>query len=86
MRVIWSFGTIRVPASSSSGGRARLHYLLNRGDYELGLLVVDVVSALLGDDVLAPGDERGDLVLKLPRRSCSSSGQVRSSRLAAGGR
>ncbi len=35
----------------------RLDNVSDGGDHELGLLVVDVVAAPLGDDMLAPGDE-----------------------------
>jgi len=49
----------------------------DRGDHELGLLVLDVVAALLGGDVLAVWDEPGELVLELSPQAFVGSDQPR---------
>src|SRR6266516_2757489 len=47
------------------------------GDHELGLLVLDVVAALLRDGVLAVSDKPGELVLELSPQAFVGSDQPR---------
>jgi hypothetical protein len=83
----WRFGHLNERLGRARGERLRrlpgpgvaygLDDVSDRGDHELGLLVLDVVAALLGDDVLAVWDKPGELVLELSPQAFIRSDQPR---------
>jgi len=83
----WRFGHLNERLGCTPGERLRglpgagvvhgLDDVSDRGDHEPRLLVLDVVAALPGDEVLAVWDEPGEFVLELSPHAFVGSDQPR---------